>query len=460
MKRYLSLLAAVITLIAFCLSGCSIGEISRESELKASVESTYDELTSTFSGESGQYGLVSEYLKSWAGKNDITMEANSNNYTVLTNPATDGYEDRESTLLQCGIRTDDFSASMQPLATALTALLGPENHGDIALIVTEIDNGEFTGASSVSKRYLQYDNFINIDQSDDVLLNTGGSYEMTSTMTAPITTDSPSYSNAFDITMSISGYHDPFNFDEHYPNPIETIGNLLANEKSSGQLFTLVSFESETTDGYTPTSATATVVVDSNDIDSFTKKFNSSYNNMKDRFESLNDNFVYTLTETSMPEVSMDSQTSDNIISLMYTLQSGVYLQDEDDGSLISASDISSVSTSDGKFRLTMTSRSTDSAVLDEMADVFLTTSGLCGISYSVSDKNMTWSSDSETGPAPYLTDALGSDEPVVPASLENSECCIFASKADLNMVSYRCNLQHMEIAMMNIIHFIENLAQ
>lgn len=43
------------------------------------------------------------------------------------------------------------------------------------------------------------------------------------------------------------------------------------------------------------------VIVDSNDVDSFTRRFNSSYNNMKDRFENLNDNFVYTLTETTMP---------------------------------------------------------------------------------------------------------------------------------------------------------------
>lgn len=99
--------------------------------------------------------------------------------------------------------------------------------------------------------------------------------------------------------MRISGYHDPFNIkDTDYPNPVEVIGNLLASEKSSGQLFQLASFNCEAKDGYIPTSATAVVVVDSNDISSFEKRFRSSYNNMKNRFEKLEDNFVYTLTAT------------------------------------------------------------------------------------------------------------------------------------------------------------------
>ena len=44
------------------------------------------------------------------------------------------------------------------------------------------------------------------------------------------------------------------------------------------------------------------VIVDGNDVENFTRRFNTSYNNMKDKFEDLNDNFVYTLTETAMPE--------------------------------------------------------------------------------------------------------------------------------------------------------------
>lgn len=460
MKRYFLLFIPLILILAMLLGSCSVGEVTRENELKTSLESTYDELSSTFSSSSGQYSLVSEYLKSWANKNDIEIAEEQENHMVMINPATEGFKDSETTVLQCSVETDNFNKSMQPLAIALSSLLGPEAHGKITLIVTENDNGEYTGATSVKDKYLQCDNFINIRQSDEMLLYKAGSYEMDSNMTASLETTAPSYSQAFAITMSTSGYNDPFDFDTHYPNPIETIGSLLATEKSAGQLFQLASFECESTDGYTPTSATAIVVVDSNDINSFTKKFNKSYNSMKSKFEKLEDNFVYTLTETSMPETVMTNQTSDNIISLMYTLQTGIYLQDEDSGEIISASDISFVTTENNKLKLTMTSRSRDESVLDDMAAEFLTTSGLCDISYSSTEPHITWTSDGDKELCSFLSDALGAEESIIPDTLESSECDIFASRGGLNIVSYRCNIHNGDAAMMNIIHFLESLVQ
>lgn len=460
MKRYFLLFIASILALSLVLGGCSVGEVTRENELKTSLETTYEELNSTFSKSSGQYSLVAEYLKSWANKNDIKIAENNKNYMVMTNPATEGFEDSETTVLQCAVETDDFNNSMQPLAIALSSLLGPENHGKITLIVTEKNDGEYIGASSVDTKYCKADNFINIRHSDDMQLYTAGSYEMDSTMTTSIETTEPSYSQAFAITMSTSGYNDPFNYDRHYPNPVETIGSLLATEKSSGQLFQLASFECEASDGYTPASATAIVVVDGNDVASFTKRFNKSYSSVKNKFEKLEDNFVYTLTETSMPKTVMTNETSDNIISLMYTLQTGIYLRDEDSGDIVSASYISGVSTKNNRLKLTMTSRSSDEQVLNDMASEFLTTSGLCDISYSSSDIQTTWSSDSEKSLAAFLSDALGAESSIISGTLESSECEIFASKGSVNIVSYRCNIHSGDSAMMNIIHFMESLTQ
>lgn len=459
-KRYLILLIPLVIILSAALNGCSVEEATRESELKTSLEDTYEDLSSTFSGSTGQYSLVSEYLKSWANKNELQIAEDHEHYMVITNPATDGCENAESIVLQCSVETDNFNNSMQPLAIALSSLLGPESHGSISLIVTETDNGEYTGASSVKPEYYDTDNFINIRHSDNLRLYKAGSYEMISSMTADIQMTSPSYTHAFAITMSNSGYKDPYDFENNYPNPIETIGSLLATEKSSGQLFQLASFECESEDGYLPASATAIVVVDSNDVSSFTKKFNSSYNNVKKKFEKLEDNFVYTLTETSLPSQVITSQSSDNIISLMYTLQTGIYLQDEESGDIISSSDISYVSTNNGSLKIDMSSRSSDKSVLDEMAAEFLTTSGLCDISYSSSDPVITWSCSDDSKLASFLSDALGAEESIVSTTLESSECDVFYSNKNINIVSYRCNITSGDSAMMNLIHFMESLVQ
>lgn len=460
MRRFfIAMVTVVLMTSAVFLSGCSLGTPDRETELKDTLSDTYSELNSTFSGNTGKYPLVAEYLTSWAKSNDLTVKENAEHYMVIVNPATKGCGKKESTVLECAVKTGDFDNSMQPLAVSMTALLGPESHGKITLIVTENNDGNMIGAASVDPKYYECDNFINMEYSKDIQLLTSGSHTFTSTMSADLQTASPSYSRTYTITMSTSAYADPFDFDTHYPNPVETIGSLLATEKSSGNLFQLVSFDCKVDNGYTPGSATAVVVIDDNDVESFTKKFDKSNESMKKKFDKLEDHFVYTMTETSTPDRVIASQSSDNIISLMYTLQTGIFLQDEDSGDIISEAYISSISTAGNKLQLTIGSRSLQKSVIDEMNTSFSTTSGLCDIGYSASEQSMTWSANKDKPLAGFFADALSIDDSKPLNTLNSSECDIFASKGPgLNIISYRFNSENREAALLNTLHFMESL--
>ena len=46
MKRYLLLITPLILIFTMVLSSCSLEEMSRDSELNAAAETTYDELSS------------------------------------------------------------------------------------------------------------------------------------------------------------------------------------------------------------------------------------------------------------------------------------------------------------------------------------------------------------------------------------------------------------------------------
>ena len=181
---------------------------------------------------------------------------------------------------------------------------------------------------------------------------------------------------------------------------------------------------------------------------------------MKKKFDKLEDHFVYTMTETSTPDRVIAPQSSDNIISLMYTLQTGIYLQDEDTGDIISVADISSISTAGNKLQVTINSRSLQKSVLDEMNTAFSTTSGLCDISYSASDQSTTWSANKEKTLAKFFADALSIDDSKPLNTLTSSECDIFASKVSgLNIISYRFNSDNREAALLNTLHFLESLS-
>lgn len=485
MKKFFVFFMVTMLMLTSVLSGCGSADADREQELNDSLEKTYEELTATFSGATGQYDLVAQYIQSWASKNDINITANEESYMVLENPATEGHESIESTTLQCTIDTKKFGNSLQSLAISLTSLLGPLEHGDITLIITETADGEYKGADTVDSEYLQTDNFINLKQNDDIELYTAGSYASSAVMSSDITTEDPYYPHAYAITMRISGHHDPFNMDDtNHPNPVEVIGNLLANEKSSGQLFQLASFNCEFKHGYIPTSATAVVIIDTNDVSSFEKKFRSSYNNMKKKFEELEENFVYTFTKTAIPEEVMSSETGDNIISLMYTLKTGKYAPSEEDSEDVDATEdttedtseeaveekdekdifalaeISSVSTTGGKFILETSFRGTDEEIIEELSELYLTTSSLCDIDYQRSGSYITWPSMDNSDLADFFIDALGSKDAVFDSTIESSECNVFSSKASLNMISYQCNIHHGEAALANICHFMTSLIE
>lgn len=459
MKRFFIILTILIMAASLLLSGCSLSDAGREKELEDVLKTTYEELGSTFSGEEGSYSLVAEYLSSWAKKNSIEVTESDEHYIVLTNPATKNNGSSKSAVFQCSLETSDMKSSVETLAIGMTALLGPDSHGDISLIVTENNNGEFTGAKALPEKYCGYDNLINLTHSKDTKLLDEGAFEMTGKMSSEISMTVPSYSNAFAITMSMPEFTDPFAFDKNYPNPVEVIGGLLATEKSSGKLFQIASFECEETAGYNPSSATAIVVVDENNIESFTKKFEKSYENMEERFDKLEDDFVYTMTETSMPDYVMSNQSSDNIISLMYTLKTGIYLQEEDSGLIVSASGISSISTSGEELNVTVTARSLMEETLDEMSCVFLTTSGLCDIEYEASDKRKLWTSDSKT--SGFFREALELDETDQSSAVKSSECELFAEKNhNLSIISYYCNMDKGQTALANLLHFTESLAK
>ena len=55
MRRFFITIVILTLLSMIFLSSCSVGEASREEELRDTLKTTYDELNSTFSGDDGKY---------------------------------------------------------------------------------------------------------------------------------------------------------------------------------------------------------------------------------------------------------------------------------------------------------------------------------------------------------------------------------------------------------------------
>ena len=462
MKRFFAVLISLIMIICISLTGCD-SHIDRDKELQDVLKSTNTELSNTFTGPDCEFALISEYLTSWAkGSGAEIIEANDN-YIVLDNPATKGKKKKELTLLQCSVDTEDIVGSLDSLATSLTAFLGPLEHGPIRLIVTAHAGRNFYGAQAVPAKYIKNAHIINLNSetTEKVYLS---SYKVSNAViSGDVTRRAPKYAQAFRITMTMPEYTDPFSFDKgnSFPNPIQTIGNLLAGVKSAGKLFEVASFTCKAHEGYTPYSATAIVVVDANNVEAFTKRFDKANDSIADKFDKVDDSYIFTMDETEMPDQVLDDASTDTLISLMYTMKSGVYEQNEDNGRVESASSIQFISVRDDTMQLHVTIKGRNSEMTSHIVDDFKTTCGLCDMDFHCPSADYLWKAGNKGKLLGFLRDAgiieLADDT----ASIRNGECDFLASASPgVDMISYHYKAENDKQILRTVTAFIEFLAE
>ena len=141
---------------------------------------------------------------------------------------------------------------------------------------------------------------------------------------------------------------------------------------------------------------TAVIVVDANSVESITNKFDKSYKSVEDRFNKIETDFVYTMTETKMPSKVLYDEAANGLISLMYTMSSGICDQDEETGIINSASYFKSIDTKDD-LTVTVDMRARTSDALEALSSDYEITSGLCNMKYSISKAHPVWSSSEES---------------------------------------------------------------
>ena len=458
MKRVLPFIISIIFILSLSLSGCS--EVDRSGELREFLSANEDAFSEVFTEESCEFSAFTEYMNNWAAANSIDVAFEGDHSMVLKNSAVKGYEDEPDCVLLCSFDTEKPDSNEELIATGQTALLGPVDHGDISLVITERAGGQFLGIDEVPADFIKCDNLINLNTGNNNTILTSGPVAATCSFHNSSKSTVSTYAQAFEIKMSMPEYTDPFDFvkGNSYPNPINTIGSFLASGKSSGKLFDIASFTSKSNEGYTPYFASAVVVVDSNHIESFKSRFDKSYENMADKFEKLEAEFEYTMEETEMPDKVLSEDVSGNLVSLMYTLNTGVCQQDEDSGVIYAASYIDSVNASKDNLDLVVNIRARGESYLDSLSMEYETTAGLCSTSYECKKAGRLWNSDAKSSLVTFFTSAVPLQGQIESAtSLRQYENDIIAGDMpEQNMIIYTFEKGDRKTVLENIINFLD----
>ena len=206
-----------------------------------------------------------------------------------------------------------------------------------------------------------------------------------------------------------------------------------------------------------PRRAEAVIVLQENDVTSFTSRFENSYENVAEYYEDLDESFEYTMTEIALPDRVIADDDTANIVSLMYTIINGTYYRSDDD-EVTAFSNIGKISTKNRSFRMQINAKSLENTIMDEMHTVFETTCGLCDVNYSELSTTGLWYVSPETPLIEALSRGMNT-EPT--GTLENKAASVFLDKKeDLNLVVWNTDIEDAEDNLSVILDYMASFGE
>lgn len=441
MKRFFPVIISLILVCSMIFTGCDSGEnteVSAKDSLSVNVE--YIETAFAADGTLDKTYTFEEFkdiIIKWADENSINVEKESENYLVLSKSASGEAKEAESFTFHTSIDINSSDNNISTVATVMTAIGSVQNHGPVRAIFTNSKNGRPVGAAAVDSDYLDYDNFIDVTYSKDAVLYNAfaANSDMSAVKSLEIT--SPTYTKAYKISFSGITGQSAYAARGTYPNPIKTIGDLLASCQTSTVLFELASFEGGIYSDNLPGNVSATIVLHENDVEAFTKKFDKSYEKIEEMYKDADTSFEYTMAPVDLPAQVICKEDTENIVSLMYTMINGTYLRDEKD-EVVAVSNIGKISTENGQFMLNINAKSMNDETMTDLESVVKTICGLSDINYRKLNSSKVWTNAPETPLVMNLADALNSD---CFSAIEMRHVSEFISADnDINLISWGTN--------------------
>ncbi|WP_303858048.1 hypothetical protein [Aminicella lysinilytica] len=387
---------------------------------------------------------IRNYLTSWAKEKGISYNVDKAGNVIMTSDAGKGYKEVAPTVILCSYDESQFSSYIDPIVMALYTIKNNESTGKLTVIFTAENGHSLSGVKSLSSSYFTDDTnvfCINSGQKGLFATKTGASSSYRSTQSISYTT--PTLTKAYKISMTGLPGGQPDSKTSDMINPITRMSSLLSSLKSSGISYQLASINGGDDDDLYAKSASMTIVIDANKEESFIEKMDKATEKFKDEFKGIK----YSYKKVSMPSKVISTSDCNRFVSFMYTLLDGVYYKD-DDGNLVSITNISSIKTTDSSIRIGSVAYSLDKANLKEIDTGEETLCNLSGISYKKTSSIPLWEGKSDTkfttavaaAYKDYVSQTLTYSDSV-PSSLasyisqKNSKCDIISITVNDNVV-------------------------
>ncbi len=421
-------------------------------------------------------GKIIDFLVNFAAKHGIEYKKDAIGNVVMRKPATPGYEDRPTVILQshmdmvCEKDSDvEFDFDKDPIrpridgawvkaegttlgadcgigmAAALAVMLDPEaEHGPVEALFTVDEETGLTGAFELGEGMLTGKYLINLDSEDEgeLFIGCAGGIDTIATFRYTMT-EAPKNYSFFRVDVSdLLGGHSGDDIDKGRVNSNKTVARLLWDGMQSFEL-KLSYFCGGNLRNAIPREAYAIFGIPTKFREEFLKRYKLFAADLEAEFRLREPNFKITLNE--MPEVDrvLDDKTQFGLVYSLVGVPNGVVAMSSAVPGLVETSTNLASVKFEGEDRIVVTSSqrsSVESAktyVMQMVESVF----ALAGADVAHSDGYPGWAPD----PQSHLLEVtaacyreLFASEPKVRAIHAGLECGLFLEKyPDLEMVSF-----------------------
>ena len=345
---------------------------------------------------------VADYLVNWAKNKEIPATVDENGNVIFTVNPSEGYDSAAPAAILCSFDAGHMDAYAEQMAVAMCIAKNAQNHGKLSVIFLSETDGDNSGVLQLNEGHFS-DNtevfYLGNSGSSKVSATTGGYRHYT--ISRKLGYEQPEYDTAFRIRIENCPAQLLTDAIDQRPNPIKTLGDVLANFKSTSLLFELSGISGGTDENLTASSASMTVVVSDSDVDKFQANMDNFIEKFYDKYTEDYPDITYTYEEVDLPSNVLKKDYVDNLVSFLYTAFDGVYYKN-DDGNVVALTNIGQISSKNSRLQIEIAAASYDITVLDEISEAYETICGLSDLNYKCQDEYPIFSG--EEAAADFLT--------------------------------------------------------
>lgn len=423
---------------------------------------------------------VIAFLEAFAKEHDLPFKQDKAGNVLISKPATKGYENRKSIVLQshmdmvCEKNKDvDFNFDTDAIQTyiedgwlkAKGTTLGADNgigvamelailasddveHGPVECLFTVDEETGLTGAMELERSFFESDILLNLDSEDEGEMFIGcaggkgtmAEFEYTKTYADP---------NRVYLQIDVKGLrggHSGGDIHLGLGNAVKILARALY-ELSADVDYELAEIDAGNLHNAIAREGHAVIGVDPSDKESVAICINNFSALVQDELKGVDDGVKVTVSTTSKPEFCIDVETSDRLIAALIACPHGVLTMSHAiEGLVETSTNLASVKMQnkegdDDVLFVETSQRSSHDSLLEMVGDMVTATFSLAEAYVYERDGYPGWEPNMDSEILKVVTDSykrLFDKEPLVKAIHAGLECGLFKEKyPQLDMVSF-----------------------